>query len=222
MYLHCLPSHETQPRGDIQAHPSRFYHVRGQRLIIYRYHCTRDQWIVLCPSQGACSSVVECQVKCIENKLGAECADQKRDVAVPSAKKKEHKECSNDHTGVLICRFGFCSTDLYCKRGESCHDDCACCKKNGLASRQEHEVSLLSEDLTALLSPVLAVSEAASKTFGDCVRYQAGFQSCRENDSTPVICDTTDFKWRSAEKCPRGDHCCVRRSNNRVKVYCKC
>jgi hypothetical protein len=133
-------------------------------------------------------------------------------------------ECSNDRTGVLICRFGFCSTDHYCssKKGESCHDDCACCKKNGLASRQEADVSSLSEDLSVLLSPVLAVSDATSTSYGSCQRNEEGYQSCWENDSTPVTCDCTDFTWRSAGRCPGRDHCCARRTDIPNSVYCKC
>ncbi|KAI1514242.1 hypothetical protein Ptr86124_006872 [Pyrenophora tritici-repentis] len=38
-------------------------------------------------------------------------------------------ECSNDHTGVLVCQYGFCSTDHYCKKGIRCSDNCSCCRR---------------------------------------------------------------------------------------------
>jgi hypothetical protein len=125
--------------------------------------------------------------------------------------KKASYQCSDDHTGVLKCQYGFCQTDHYCKKGESCRDGCACCKRNGLASRQEDDVSSASEDLPVVLS-----------TFGPCARHEEGYQSCRENDSTPVTCDCTDFMWRSAGRCLGGDHCCERRTDIPNGVYCKC
>ncbi|KAF1831114.1 hypothetical protein BDW02DRAFT_633105 [Decorospora gaudefroyi] len=122
------------------------------------YHCDRDQYIIACPAPpNGCAAMVECLVKCIENKLGAECADQKRAVAASTdvgpaslpqtgsdemitndldAKgRKKRYECSDDRTGVLVCQYGFCQTDHYCKRGTSCYSRCNCCKKSNLASR---------------------------------------------------------------------------------------
>lgn len=36
--------------------------------------------------------------------------------------------CSTDRTGVLICNYGFCSTDHYCGNDKECSDDSASCE----------------------------------------------------------------------------------------------
>ncbi|EUC38989.1 hypothetical protein COCCADRAFT_81677, partial [Bipolaris zeicola 26-R-13] len=51
----------------------------------------------------------------------------KKDALAFDDKEKKRYECSNDRTGVLICRYGFYSTDHYCKKGTRCSDRCACC-----------------------------------------------------------------------------------------------
>ena len=40
----------------------------------------------------------------------------------------KHYICSTDRTGILICRYGFCSTDRYCRRDEECSGDSASCE----------------------------------------------------------------------------------------------
>ncbi|EMD96083.1 hypothetical protein COCC4DRAFT_122724, partial [Bipolaris maydis ATCC 48331] len=51
----------------------------------------------------------------------------KKDALTFDDKEKKRYECSNDRTCVLICRYGFCSTEHYCKKGTRCSDKCACC-----------------------------------------------------------------------------------------------
>lgn len=39
----------------------------------HRYHCERDVYIVRCAVQGACSTIEECVVRCIDGQYGASC-----------------------------------------------------------------------------------------------------------------------------------------------------
>jgi hypothetical protein len=41
-------------------------------------------------------------------------------------------QCTDTHRGVLTCDGGFCYVEPghWCAKGSSCHDDCACCKKD--------------------------------------------------------------------------------------------
>lgn len=54
--------------------------------LYHRYHCERDVYIVRCAVQGACSTIEECVVRCIDGQYGASCepvsngAEGKREV----------------------------------------------------------------------------------------------------------------------------------------------
>ncbi|EOA91009.1 uncharacterized protein SETTUDRAFT_25103 [Exserohilum turcica Et28A] len=80
------------------------------------YHCDDDPSAIACPAMDDCSA---------QGPL----AIAKRDTPDTQAQENKRYECSKDHTGVLICRYGFCSTDHYCKKNTKCSDKCACCKK---------------------------------------------------------------------------------------------
>lgn len=111
------------------------------------------------PANGAARATTEtCLAKYIENQRGAECSPDipvalaKKDVSDLEVEAKTSYECSNDRTGVLVCKYGFCSTDHYCRKGTKCSDKCACCKRTKLFSREaedvnnavtQHDVSLL-------------------------------------------------------------------------------
>ena len=71
---------------------------------------------------------------------------------VDTAAKKTY-ECSDDHTGVLVCQYGFCSTDHYCKKGMRCSDGCACCKKGLKEVADSDKVSRQPEAVISLRSP---------------------------------------------------------------------
>lgn len=117
-----------------------------------------------CPANGAaCATTELCRVKCIENQHGAECSPEipvalaKKDEGALEAEAKKSYECSNDQTRVLVCKYGFCSTDHYCRKGTKCSDKCACCKRTKLFSREagdidntvtQDDVSLVHNDWT--------------------------------------------------------------------------
>jgi hypothetical protein len=132
-----------------------------------------------------------------------------------------------DHTGVLVCQYGFCQTDRYCKKGTKCHDKCSCCRNMDVLERDigdvdTTKVSLQSEDIFISLPSITSSPIVPATTYGSCKQTQAGVQSCRENNSMIVVCDIADYMWRSVGKCPGGDGCCEARPDNANAVQCKC
>src|SRR5690242_7581985 len=110
-----------------------------------KYHCV-DEDIVRCEmaAGGSCLTINSCQSYCSKNEQGAVCVDMaeviegvvsdngKSTLKAPvpkidrltardaSPQEDKHYVCSKDRRNVLICRYGFCSTDYYCKSDEEC------------------------------------------------------------------------------------------------------
>jgi len=86
------------------------------------------------------------EVKCIANERGAECspgASEKRDVdSEVHIEDKKTYECAKNRTGVLVCQYGFCQTDHYCKKGWKCRDNCNCCKKPSMFDRDVDDTDI--------------------------------------------------------------------------------
>ncbi|KAE8853575.1 hypothetical protein HRS9122_00567 [Pyrenophora teres f. teres] len=122
-----------------------------------RYKCYGIKVLIGCVGPLDCPIIERCENWCISSGGGAGCAVNGHEIPlyllsnpdhldkrqvdqinpfVPAtginkddtATKKTY-ECSNDHTGVLICHYGFCSTDHYCKKGTMCSDTCGCCRR---------------------------------------------------------------------------------------------
>lgn len=120
-----------------------------------KYHCEGKD-VVRCETTvgGTCFAIDLCEVYCFDHDNGASCVDlnvpndmttsDDIDVTIPkapasgsgtnvlprdaSAQKDEHLTCSRDRASILICRYGFCSSEKYCKSGDECKDECNCCK----------------------------------------------------------------------------------------------
>lgn len=65
----------------------------------------------------------------------------------------KHYICSNDGVAVLVCRWGFCSTEKLCRKGQKCDAECNCCRKiktldgsEKWAREKRDEVSVFSHD----------------------------------------------------------------------------
>lgn len=113
-----------------------------------KHHCNgRD--IIRCEMPGAeiadvCITIDTCESFCFLHDNSAACVDMdappvpkvpvSAKVAARSAsfEENEHNECSKDHTGVLICKFGFCSTNYYCKASDACQDGSFVCAPKSL------------------------------------------------------------------------------------------
>lgn len=101
------------------------------------FHCDLDRnAVVSCQLDGACKTVDSCSeyvggLQCEDNGVEVSCAavvfqDGAGDVvkvkqrdAIPQENK--HWVCSRDRASVLVCAYGFCSTEKYCKKGAECN-----------------------------------------------------------------------------------------------------
>lgn len=115
------------------------YHCKGKDVI----HCETT-------AGGTCIAMDPCEAYCFLHDNGAACVDMGEPPVIPkvpvsaseakiaardaSSQKNEHNECSKDRTGVLICRYGFCSTDHYCKAGDECKDGSFSCAPKSLSA----------------------------------------------------------------------------------------
>ncbi|KAJ4381151.1 hypothetical protein N0V86_003498 [Didymella sp. IMI 355093] len=107
-----------------------------------KYHCEGKD-VIRCETtaRGTCIAMYPCKKYCFLHDNGAACVDMgappvkvavsifeaKIAARAVSSEMNEHNECSKDCTGVLICRYGFCSTDYYCKSGDECNDGSFSC-----------------------------------------------------------------------------------------------
>lgn len=119
-----------------------------------KYYC-KGKNIIRCEIAvgGACFAADACEAYCFDHDNGASCVDMGKSVTTTlnnveisthkapasglevkiaardaSPQENKHYTCSKDRTGVLICKYGFCSTDHYCKTYDECKDDCNCCR----------------------------------------------------------------------------------------------
>ncbi|CAN9137402.1 unnamed protein product [Alternaria alternata] len=163
---------------------------------IHSYKCDSNTNVLSCVSSGTCSFFEHCSTKCFADHQGAGCigsstvaieASEKRDTETEvNAEAKKTYECSNDHTGVLVCQYGFCQTDRYCKKGTKCHDKCSCCRNMDVLERDIGDVDTTKpepdDDFHAL--PVTTSDTLVSR--GNCV---PGTYSCAQNSPWIVVCD---------------------------------
>jgi hypothetical protein len=133
------------------------------------YRCEgKDVTRCVTATEGACVNLGTCETYCYGDDAGVACVDNKEatenasddsktfqkcmrlgsgnqaDVAQsyghPAAEHK-HYSCSKDLTSVLICKYGFCSTDHHCKKTELCSIQSLTCKpKSTLVQSREAEI----------------------------------------------------------------------------------
>ncbi|KAJ8112327.1 hypothetical protein OPT61_g5280 [Boeremia exigua] len=120
-----------------------------------KHYCAgRD--VIRCENTAGnnCIAIDTCETYCFKHDKGVACVDMGKavvedsnivdptapKVSVPPAdvsvaaratspQENKHFVCSKDRKGVLICKYGFCSTDYYCKIGEECNDESLSCKR---------------------------------------------------------------------------------------------
>ncbi|KAI4712627.1 hypothetical protein J4E89_002895 [Alternaria sp. Ai002NY15] len=189
-----------------------------------KYSCTHDEWILACPVNAACATIEYCLVKCIANERGAECspgAPEKRDVdSDVHIEDKKTYECAKDRTGVLVCQYGFCQTDHYCKRGWKCRDKCNCCKKPNMFDRDVDDADITeapprSKDASGN-APTVVESDALAKRDPSC---SPGTYTCLESATTGAWIMTCDYKgaWQYSSNC--GTLKCLERSDGAAHCW---
>lgn len=126
-----------------------------------KYHCeSREVTRCETTAKGSCLTIDVCEEYCFNHDKGAACVDMgppivnapapkvpttARDIKVAarnaSPQENKHYTCSQDRTGILICKYNFCSTDHYCKSGEECKDNSITCEpKSPSAQNPKSEV----------------------------------------------------------------------------------
>lgn len=120
------------------------------------YYC-KGKGVVRCETiaGGTCFTVDLCEAYCSNHDKGAACVDMGEFIIdtfdnvktigpkVPvtasddnvvardaSPQENKHYSCSQDYTSILICKYGFCSTDRYCKNGSKCTDGSLSCESS--------------------------------------------------------------------------------------------
>lgn len=121
-----------------------------QNTPIQKYYC-KGKDIIRCQTMTEDSCIVMgfCDARCSLHGNGVICVDMSAPPTpkVPvsafeskiasrnaSPQENKHGECSEDRTGVLICAYGFCSTDHYCKAGDECKDGSFSCAPKSLST----------------------------------------------------------------------------------------
>ncbi|KAH9875189.1 hypothetical protein J1614_004679 [Plenodomus biglobosus] len=153
---------------------------------------------------------------CYEFNTGATCSESTINIKAraPVPQEDKHYICSKDRTSVLICRYGFCSTDRYCNLdgpGASCHDDCTCCKKGkrkpaDSVKRESFDLSTSAasspQTLEYKIAPPPVVARADSAGVPDVIRDcpKPGESKCDTRSEKIYDCDTS-FKWKLAKDC---------------------
>lgn len=154
-----------------------------------KHHCDgRD--VIRCETPRArvgegCITIDTCESFCFLHDNGAACVDMdapliskvpvsgKVAARAASPDEDEHNECSKDRTGVLICRYGFCSTDYYCKAGYECQDNSfTCAPKSPILGTVKSEVRDLPPQVEA------AAANLDEKPSYTCSKDRASVLKC--------------------------------------------
>ena len=151
-----------------------------------KYNCDGKN-VIRCEitAGSSCFTIASCEAYCFLHDNGAACVDMgERAVNTPdvdppasiaeipdsisnsrvsarstSPQENKHYTCSKDYTGVLICRYGFCSTAYYCRAGEKCDDNSISCKsRSPFFEGAKSEVRSVPVHLEAAASKLVAGS----------------------------------------------------------------
>lgn len=175
-----------------------------------KYHCEgMDVFYCETTAGDTCFAINICEESCVNHDDGVFCVDlgtpfvatsseveatsDKTLIPSPnlrvtardaSPQENMHYTCSRNRASVLICKYGFCSTDHYCGTGSECKDECNCCR-SPLAQSVRSEVRAVSiqrEDTASRLaarrrSPKKTVSRVCSKDRASILKCEYGFCS---------------------------------------------
>ncbi|KAI4907321.1 hypothetical protein J4E90_009824 [Alternaria incomplexa] len=193
---------------------------------VHTYKCDSDKYVLSCLRSGTCSFVEACSFACADNSKGAWCtgASEKRDVDFDvHIEDKKTYECAKDRTGVLVCQYGFCQTDHYCKKGWKCRDNCNCCKKPSMFDRDVDdaeiaEASPRSKDpsVSSSHAPTVVESDTLAKRDPPCA---PGTYTCLDSATTGAWIMTCDYKgaWQYSSNC--GTLKCLERSDGAAHCW---
>jgi len=177
------PSSIAVPTTFWQDTQTQEYHCNGRDII--RCETTRAK------VADACVTIDTCYSFCFLHDNGAACVDMgvppvpkvpvsaKIAARTASSEENEHNECSKDRTGVLICRYGFCSTDYYCKAGDECQvGSFTCAPKSPYLAKAKSEVrDVLPQAEVAEIESNDSPSYTCSKDRASVLRCLYGFCS---------------------------------------------
>ncbi|KAF1944288.1 hypothetical protein EJ02DRAFT_482599 [Clathrospora elynae] len=178
-------------RSDMSVAPDDNYQIVQE---CGTQHCVQNPWSA------------ECQVVLPPSPIGDEAH-----VDIKARQEDKHYECSKDRSAVLICKYGFCSLDHYCKlkmASSTCHDDCNCCKMSDpeLRSVGESDFSKNVKDKVVRIENTHASATGLEKrqentpsAFAGCA---PGIYSCAYNGVTHtawvISCDGLGtWQWSS-------------------------
>ncbi|KAJ4989304.1 hypothetical protein SVAN01_05209 [Stagonosporopsis vannaccii] len=169
-----------------------------------RYHCVGKD-VIQCETAagGRCLAIDPCKLSCFERDKSALCIsngefnDNKKSIPggpVPMADLKiaarkasphenKHCICSKDRRGVLICKYGFCSTDQYCKSNEECKDESVSCESKSPSAQ-------------ASKSEIRAVADLSGAGL-----VKLSTRNCRPKEKSSYVCSKD---CASILKCNRG------------------
>ncbi|KZM20940.1 hypothetical protein ST47_g7920 [Ascochyta rabiei] len=181
------------------------------------YHCEGND-IVRCETTpgGVCFAMDLCEAYCFHHDSGASCVDlgapavetsnnveitaRKTSISVTgvnvaardaSSQEDMHYTCSRNRASVLICKYGFCSIDHYCRSGNECKDDCSCCK-SAFPSVQgaKSEVRIVPKD--AAISLAARGRNPKESALYVCSKDRASVLKCRHGFcATDYYCENT-------------------------------
>ncbi|KAF1929189.1 uncharacterized protein M421DRAFT_4359 [Didymella exigua CBS 183.55] len=189
-----------------------------------KYHC-QGQDVIRCETTagGTCIAIDTCEAYCFLHDNGAACVDMdappvlKIPVSTSEAKftarsasseKNEYHECSKDRTGVLICKYRFCSTDYYCKAGDECKDGTfSCAPKSPSLARVKSEA----RDKPAQVEAVAADLEGKPSYI--CSKDRASVLKCLFG-----FC-STDYYCAKGHPCADNPARCKKYLNARTDQY---
>ncbi|KAH6618509.1 hypothetical protein C7974DRAFT_378706 [Boeremia exigua] len=222
--------------------PTQKYHCEGRDVI----HCETTVG-------GTCFTVDTCEEYCFKHDNGAACVDMgataytsdnidylasevldstpEDDFAArdTSPQENEHYICSKDRRSILVCRYGFCSSDYYCKSNEKCSDDSVSCRSTLIsgAPGSKSVIRTVVEGIkdTALKlgtrnqSSYMCSKDRASVlkcVYGFCAThyYCAKGSPCIDNPArsklaTAYIALTSILLSTEVERLARGETCCL-------------
>ncbi|CBX93241.1 hypothetical protein IAQ61_008959 [Plenodomus lingam] len=192
---------------------------------VITYHCNKAEPTIIEERTNSgdltdVTTVFNCpRGDCYQFNTGATCRESTINVKArsPIAQENKHYVCSKDRASVLICRYGFCSTDYYCNikgSGSYCHDDCICCKKGNRKAADSDKSDGFELSTSAASSPEtleykldpqkLAArtnSPGAAEVMQSCPKQ--GLYMCNLSLEAVFVCNAI-YQWQLSADCRPG------------------
>lgn len=201
----------------------------------HNYHC-EGKAVVRCEENvgGTRSAIDLCNPYCFSNNNGVSCVklraptvktfdimdatNLEAEKLVPdssvtareaSPQEDLHYTCSQNRASVLVCKYGFCSSDHYCRSGTECKDDCSCYKKTSLSARTIESEGcgpvFLNKGTAVTLttrsrSPKPNISYVCSKDRASVLRCEHGFCSSDYYCAKGHTCSDNPARCKRARK----------------------